>query len=182
MSIPDLEEVMAHIKGSIAKPSKRDKQVKSQYLTEDNRANVAKRYWKKVQISGPDECWEWTGAKVSAGYGNIAVDKRSVQAHRVGYELSTGMAIPSDMTVDHLCYNKACQNPKHFEIVTRSENSRRRWVRYRTEVKPFITHCPHGHELTPENTYITPNRGSKRCKLCIRVAGRKHDAKRGWRR
>ena len=28
------------------------------------------------------------------------------------------------------------------------------------------THCKHGHEFTPENTYIIPTSGSRRCRTC----------------
>lgn len=30
------------------------------------------------------------------------------------------------------------------------------------------THCPHGHEYTPENTYLSKKPGDKRCKACNR--------------
>jgi hypothetical protein len=32
------------------------------------------------------------------------------------------------------------------------------------------THCPHGHEYTPENTYRAPN-GHKFCRTCARGRG-----------
>jgi len=31
------------------------------------------------------------------------------------------------------------------------------------------THCPHGHEYTPENTYI--NSGRRHCRICLNVRG-----------
>ena len=37
------------------------------------------------------------------------------------------------------------------------------------------THCPHGHEYTPENTYINPSSGSRMCKTCIRERDGKRD-------
>lgn len=30
------------------------------------------------------------------------------------------------------------------------------------------THCPSGHEYTPENTYIIPTTGSRACRACLR--------------
>lgn len=31
------------------------------------------------------------------------------------------------------------------------------------------THCPHGHEYTPENTYRSPNGGGRQCRECMRL-------------
>lgn len=30
------------------------------------------------------------------------------------------------------------------------------------------THCPRGHEYTPENTYVKPSTGHRDCRICIR--------------
>ncbi|NMF28888.1 hypothetical protein [Cellulosimicrobium aquatile] len=32
------------------------------------------------------------------------------------------------------------------------------------------THCPHGHEYTPENTIVYPSDGRRRCRRCRRRA------------
>lgn len=32
-----------------------------------------------------------------------------------------------------------------------------------------ITHCPFGHEYTPENTYIIPGDGSRTCRECHKI-------------
>lgn len=47
---------------------------------------------------------------------------------------------------------------------TSSENMRDR-VRHGTHFWANRTHCPHGHEYTPENTYID-KRGSRNCRAC----------------
>lgn len=39
------------------------------------------------------------------------------------------------------------------------------------------SHCPLGHERTPENTYTHPNGRTRRCKLCRRRCGQKPEAK-----
>ena len=69
-------------------------------------------------------CWEWTGSKNSQGYGNIKVGDRTLPAHRIVFEMY-GNALEVGMDIDHLCRNKGCVNPKHLELVTRSENVRR---------------------------------------------------------
>ena len=38
------------------------------------------------------------------------------------------------------------------------------------------THCPHGHEYTPENTYIRPVAGSRACRACRAEQSRKYTA------
>lgn len=43
--------------------------------------------------------------------------------------------------------------------------------------KPAKTHCSNGHELTPDNIYVAPGTGHKRCKACQRNAENKR--KRG---
>jgi hypothetical protein len=39
------------------------------------------------------------------------------------------------------------------------------------------THCKHGHEFTPENTYIRP-KGTRECRICIKKRGSKRKNKR----
>jgi hypothetical protein len=36
--------------------------------------------------------------------------------------------IPEGHEVDHLCRNPSCINPGHFELVTKNENIRRKYV------------------------------------------------------
>ena len=69
------------------------------------------------------------------------------------------------MELDHLCRVIACWNPWHLEEVTHAENVRRgRGNGYREK-----THCPKGHEYTPENTYRPPSRPTNRqCQTCRR--------------
>jgi hypothetical protein len=35
------------------------------------------------------------------------------------------------------------------------------------------THCPQGHEYTPENTYVQPG-GGRQCRICIRIRNREN--------
>src|SRR6516165_987532 len=65
---------------------------------------IEDRFWAKVAITGPEECWEWTGHRGEDGYGRSQYGQypnrvRSQRAHRVAYELSTGES-PGGLFVD----------------------------------------------------------------------------------
>lgn len=116
-----------------------------------------------------DGCWEWTGAKQAYGYGRFGLGGRGgkvVLAHRFAYEQYVG-PIPDGMTIDHLCRNTSCVNPGHMEPVTREVNARR------GNPHAGKTHCDKGHELTPENVYVSPSRPTVRdCRECRRARRR----------
>jgi hypothetical protein len=76
------------------------------------------------KIDASTDCWTWTGAKTSTGYGSFGYQGRTWSTHRLAYELLVG-PIPDGLTIDHLCRNKPCCNPSHLEPVTIRENQRR---------------------------------------------------------
>lgn len=134
------------------------------------------RFWLKVDKAGPvpehnpslGPCWLWTAAADSNGYGTFKVGVKMVGAHRVAYELLVG-PIPDGFHIDHLCRVRACVNPAHLEPVTSRENTLR-GVGF-SAVNARKTHCPQGHQFTPENTY-TQSDGRRRCRKCRQATNR----------
>lgn len=88
---------------------------------------VAATFWDHVDKSGgPDACWIWLRSLNSVGYGVLHVTgNRHEFSHRYAWELANGTIAPG-MTIDHLCYETLCCNPRHLEVVTLQENIRRR--------------------------------------------------------
>ena len=125
-------------------------------------ADFTVRFWAKVDKSG--SCWLWKGAISADGYGNIMTGHRGkcLRAHRVAYELLVG-PIPSGLTLDHLCRNRACVNPRHLEAVTNKENILRGEAS--AAVNARKESCKRGHLLSGANLYVQPN-GQRECRTC----------------
>lgn len=124
------------------------------------------------RIIRSDGCWEWTGPRNRDGYGHFSyqVDpgnrrRRTSMAHRLIYEHYVG-PIPPGLTLDHMCRNRGCVNPLHLRPMTLRANvllGTSPVARHSQQ-----THCIHGHEFTPENTYWRPRGAGRDCRTCIR--------------
>lgn len=75
-------------------------------------------------MRGPDDCWLWTGAAFTVGYGQWTGSGQVEYAHRVSYELAHGIIWPG-YDVHHECEVKLCVNPAHLVALTRLEHRRR---------------------------------------------------------
>ena len=105
-----------------------------------------KAFWAKVDVRGPDECWEWRGDRSEANYGNVyrRIDgrKRRLRAHRIAFELSKG-PIPSGKFICHTCDNPPCCNPAHLWAGSHADNTadcarkKRMWLQKHPEQCPL---------------------------------------------
>lgn len=127
------------------------------------------------------DCVLWTGPVGSKGYGLLKKKRNGTRlAHRVAWEEVHG-PIPDGLHIDHLCRVKLCIRPGHLEPVTPAENNRRKPAQVGGRPKGVAssvcgnwhdaseTHCRHGHEYVPANTYVGPN-GLRQCRQCRRDA------------
>jgi len=105
-------------------------------------------------------CWLWSGGH-TRGYGRVWWQGRTLQAHRVVYELLVG-PIPKPQ-LDHLCRTPACVNPQHLRPVTPAENIYASGSRCLQAINRTKTRCPKGHPLDGRQA------GGRRCTTCGRA-------------
>lgn len=107
------------------------------------------------------------------GYGRVNFKGKTVFVHCYIWECENG-AITNGLVIDHQCRNRGCCNVDHLRLVTRQVNNTENCVGMAWQVMAAKTHCPRGHEYTPENTTIGKS-GSRFCRAC-----QKERPKRDW--
>lgn len=156
------------------------------------KAHAEASYASFVDQRGDDECWPWKGSRSKKNYGQFGNGRAgSILAHRYGYETLIRPLEPGE-TVDHICHNRdqacpagdacehrACQNPAHWEAVPGVVNVAR--GKSFSAVNARKTHCPQGHELTPENVYLVHGGRSRQCKTCTKERAAKQHRDEGYK-
>jgi hypothetical protein len=109
------------------------------------------RFWEKVRILGPDDCWPWDSAGAHSDRGRFKIQGRLYSPPRVAYALTKGK-IPAGSgyhgcVVRHTCDNPPCCNPRHLEAGSHQDNvddmvKRGRAQRWRRGITPVMDAIP----------------------------------------
>lgn len=102
-------------------------------------------------VTDENGCWVWPKRKYKYG------PHRSIYTRVVG-------PVPQGKQLDHLCNNTRCVNPWHLSPSTHRDNTLRGTAP--TAVNARKTHCPKGHEYTPQNTIVHKDKGWRSCRTC----------------
>lgn len=130
-------------------------------------------FWAKAVPEPNSGCWLWLAALQSFGYGVIRIGRVARYAAHLTYEASCG-PVAEDLELKNLCGARCCINPAHWRALTRRAIARSGFAATKT-------HCKHGHEFTPENTYRRWG-GGRGCLACSAGRQRGSDKAKKWRR
>lgn len=134
-----------------------------------NDIEVRRRILSRITIEDhgyTSPCWVSNRSRCRGGYTIFTnAGGRRTQTHRAAYAAFVG-PIPNGMYILHACDNPPCCNPAHLRPGTPKDNTADAMDRKRLWVSR-VTHCRHGHEYTPSNTYSAPD-GKRRCIACRR--------------
>lgn len=111
-------------------------------------------FWAKVDVRGPDECWEWAKARYRDNYGVLGLTKSdgrksTMRAHAFALVLTTGEDQGGRYAL-HGCDNPPCCNPAHLYWGDQKRNIRDMDERGRAN-RPIIVGSAHGNAKLNED-------------------------------
>lgn len=121
------------------------------------REKDVRRFWSKVKILGPDECWLWQASCSGDGYGTTKFGPKVYGAHRLSYLITHGKPIQG-WQILHRCDTPRCVNPNHLFIGTHQDNMDDRDNKGRThkgkreDTSGAARGDNNGHATCPEKT------------------------------
>lgn len=133
-----------------------------------------------------ENCWYWIGKSGSKKYPYIEVtvagEKTQITVRRLMWETNivdnNERPLKKSDIIISICKSDICVNPSHLVRYTKTQGLDLGYLpqsRIAREKFAKITHCPHGHEYTSENTrYVKPKKWWDNNSLNPRLyAGRK---------
>lgn len=119
-------------------------------------------------LVGP--CHIFNGHKDRRGYGRVWSLEGTSLVHKQVWEAINGR-VPEGLELDHMCMVKSCCNPNHLRAVTHKVNATENVVGANWQLNLSKTHCPQGHEYTPDNTRVRERLSGqcRECKTCARI-------------
>ena len=83
------------------------------------------RFWSRVDVRGPDECWPWKACRNPDGYGAYCIHGENYSTNRVALFIVSGED-PAALLACHTCDNPPCCNPAHLFKGTEKDNAQDR--------------------------------------------------------
>lgn len=102
----------------------------------------------RIRVDASTGCWEFTGARSSAGYGAFWDGQRLVRAHRYAFEQFCS-PIPEGLIICHACDNPGCVNPHHLWLGTQADNAADKFRKGRGNIVKGEAH-PHARLTASE--------------------------------
>ena len=136
---------------------------------------VKRLFWARTSVT--ENCWVWTGARSSLGYGRLTiwhpVMKKSVNvaAHRLSLAIH-GKPLPAGMDIDHHCNNPACVRPDHLRPISHRQNLRKKTGADIADPNLRSAYfngkvCKRGHDLTATGRWNASSQ-QYQCRACDR--------------
>lgn len=97
---------------------------------------TADDFERRIDRSGENGCWIWTGARFKSGYGLFEINCKRWRAHRFSYQHYVGNI--GGLHVLHRCDNPPCVNPDHLFLGSPKDNAIDRTEKSRSNFQKMV--------------------------------------------